>query len=185
MKKIHLLTALVASFASFSFANAASYNIDPAHSSIEFKVSHFGFSYVIGRFDDFEGTFSYDSAAPEKSEVMVTIDTKSINSNHSARDKHLKSDDFLMTGKYPLSTFKATGFKVVDEENIVMSADFTLHGVTKSIEIDVAKIGEGKDPWGGHRVGFEGSFSFTMDEFAFNQNFGEVMIAITVEGIKQ
>ena len=95
MKKIQLVTALVASIASFSFANAADYKIDETHTTIEFKVSHLGFSYVIGRFDDFEGTFSYDSAAPEKSEVSVSIDTTSINSNHTARDKHLKSDDFL------------------------------------------------------------------------------------------
>ena len=185
MKKIQLFIALIVSFATFSYANAAEYKIDQTHTTIGFKVSHLGFSYVIGRFDDFEGSFTYDSQTPENSSVMVTIDTTSINSNNTARDKHLKSDDFLNAGKFSEATFKSTGFKVMDEDNAIMTGDFTLNGVTKSVDINVTRIGEGQDPWGGTRAGFSGEFSFTMDEFKFKENYGKVMIDITVEGIKK
>ncbi|BCE01330.1 YceI family protein [Marinicellulosiphila megalodicopiae] len=185
MKKLPLAYALVAALTTSIAANAADYNIDQTHTTIEFKASHLGFSYVIGRFDDFEGTFSYDPAKPEASKVMATIDTTSINSNHTARDKHLKSDDFLNAAKFPEATFVSTSFKVTDEDNAVMMGNFTLNGVTKPVSIDVAKIGEGKDPWGGYRAGFEGSFEFGMDEFDFKSNYGKVMIDITVEGIKK
>jgi len=185
MKKIQLVTALVASVGAFSFANAEDYTIDQAHTTIEFKASHLGFSYVVGRFDDFEGTFYYDSANPKASKVSATIDTASINSNHTARDKHLKSDDFLNAAKFPEAKFESTSFKVTDKENAVMIGDFTLNGVTKAVSIDVTKIGEGKDPWGGYRAGFEGSFDFGMDDFDFKSNYGKVMVDITIEGIKK
>lgn len=90
MKK---LTLALAAALSLSTAHAADYVIDSkgAHASINFKIQHLGYSWLTGRFNDFEGTFSYDDSMPSKAKIMVTIDTDSIDSNHAERDKHLKA----------------------------------------------------------------------------------------------
>ena len=170
-------------------AQAADYKIDQTHTFIEFKVSHLGYSWLNGRFDDFEGTFTFDpSAGPEAQKINITIDTTSINSNHAERDKHLRGDDFLNVDKFPTATFKSTGFEG-DEKGGVMKGELTLMGVTKPIEIAVKKIGEGKDPWGGYRAGFEGTTSFKRADFGNDYNLGPtaetVYMELFVEGIRQ
>ena len=83
--------------------HATEYKIDTAgaHAFIQFKIKHLGYSWLHGRFDDFEGRFSYDPKKPEDSDVTVVIDTASVNSNHAERDKHLRGKDFLHVEKYP------------------------------------------------------------------------------------
>jgi len=145
-------------------ALADSYTIDTknAHASINFAIKHLGYSVLTGRFDSFNGEFTYDPAKPEASTVSVTIDTNSVDSNHAERDKHLRSKDFLNVEKFPQATFVSK--KVVvgkDKNSFDIVGDFTLNGVTKSITIAAKKIGEGQDPWGGYRAGFEGSTELT------------------------
>ncbi|KZZ28468.1 hypothetical protein A3752_21145, partial [Oleiphilus sp. HI0081] len=131
-------------------------DVKGAHAFVSFKIKHLGYSWLLGRFNEFDGSFSYDAAAPEKSSINVTIQTDSIDSNHAERDKHLKSDDFLDVKKFPLATFKSTNFKAIDEDSAIVTGNFELHGVSKSISFPVEKVGEGKDPWGGYRAGFTG-----------------------------
>lgn len=153
-------------------AFAADYVIDGnaagAHAQIDVAVSHLGISYSKGRFNKFEGTFSYDKDKPNESKVSVTIDTSSYDSNHAKRDKHVKSSDFLDVAKYPQATFNST--KITDKGNNMLSVtgDFTLHGQTKSITFDAKKLGEGKDPWGGYRAGFEGSADLKFSDFGID-----------------
>ena len=117
MKKLLLATAITGSALITSVANAATYDIDNegAHASINFKIQHLGYSWLTGRFNDFDGSFEYDAAKPADSSINVTIDTTSIDSNHAERDKHLKGSDFLDVKKYPTATFKSTGFKSTGE----------------------------------------------------------------------
>jgi polyisoprenoid-binding protein YceI len=180
------LVLLAASAISMS-AMAADYVIDTkgAHASINFKVKHINTSWLLGRFNQFEGRFSYDPAKPEASKIEVDIDTSSVDSNHAERDKHIKSDDFLDASKYPKAQFVST--KVIDKGDgkLQVIGDFTLHGVTKSITIEAQKVGEGKDPWGGYRVGFEGTTSINMGDFGFKKNFGDVLLELHIEGIRQ
>lgn len=172
-------------------AIAADYMIDTkgAHASINFKVSHLGYSWLEGRFNKFDGQFSYDPANPDSSTVEVNIDTTSVDSNHAERDKHLRSDDFLDVAKYPTASFKSTGFKVGENGTAVLSGELTLHGVTKPVEIAISKIGEGKDPWGGYRAGFTGTTEFQMKDFGITKNLGPasetVYMKLHVEGIRQ
>ncbi|WMS86243.1 YceI family protein [Pleionea litopenaei] len=184
MKKVVLATLLSLSF---GVASAADYVIDSkgAHASVNFKVSHLGYSWLLGRFNTFEGTFNYDPAKIEESKVMVTIDTTSLDSNHAERDKHLKSDDFLDAGKFPKATFVST--KVADQGNgkLVVTGDFTMHGVTKSISIDAQLVGAGEDPWGGYRAGFSGTTKINMGDFNFKKNYGDVWLDLHIEGIRQ
>lgn len=170
---------------------AASYVIDTkgAHAFINFKIQHLGYSWLTGRFNTFEGSFDYDAKAPEKSRIEVTIKTNSIDSNHAERDKHLKGKDFLNVGKYPTAKFVSTKYTAKDAETGTLTGKFTLHGVTKTINIDVQKIGEGADPWGGYRVGFEGTTRIKLADYGITYNLGpkstHVDLELLIEGIRK
>src|SRR5690554_7090332 len=112
MKKLALATLITASLFGASQAQAADYVIDTdgAHAFVQFKISHLGYSWLLGRFNDFEGTFSYDEANPSAAKVDVTIDIASLDSNHAERDKHLRSGDFFDVEKYPQAKFVSTSY---------------------------------------------------------------------------
>jgi len=184
---------LVTALASPAAAPAAEehYLVDTehAHAAIEFRIKHLGFSWLVGRFDDFEGAFTYDEANPENSQVTVTIDTASVNSNHAERDKHLRSDDFLHVEKFPQAKFVSTAFKPTGEHTAELTGELTLHGVTRPVTLEVEQIGHGDDPWGGYRRGFAGTTRLTLANFGINYNLGpaarEVYLFLSVEGIRQ
>jgi len=170
---------------------AADYAIDTegAHAFINFRVSHLGYSWLEGRFNTFDGQFSFDEANPAASKVTVNINTKSIDSNHAERDKHLRSDDFLDVAKFPSANFESTAFNMNGDGTAVLAGNFTLRGITKPIEIAVSKLGEGDDPWGGYRSGFTGTAEFKMQDFGIPMNLGPasetVYLELHVEGIRQ
>jgi len=188
MKKLlTTLTALLALSASH-MATAADYVLDikGAHAFINFKASHLGYSWLTGRFNKFDGKFSYDSKNLSATKIEVNIDPASIDSNHAERDKHLRNDDFLDVKKFPTSKFVST--KVTDKGNgkIEVVGDFTLHGVTNSIVIDAVKIGEGKDPWGGYRAGFSGTTTIDVADYDFKAAWaGKIQLELLIEGIRQ
>ncbi|MYM64272.1 YceI family protein [Pseudomaricurvus sp. HS19] len=170
---------------------AAEYVVDTkgAHASINFKIPHLGYSMLLGRFNQFTGFFSYDANKPEASKISVTVDTESLDSNHAERDKHLRSDDFLDTKLYPEATFTSTSVRDLGNDKLQVVGDLTLHGATKSITIDAVKIGEGKDPWGGYRVGFSGTTTLKLTDFGIPERLGpastEVELDLHIEGIRQ
>ncbi len=169
-------------------ASAAEYKIDPTHSFIEFKTKHLGFSWLSGRFNKIDGTMTYDPAAGAAGQkISLTIDTASLDTNHAERDKHLRSADFFDVEKHPTATFVSTGFEG-NENGGTLSGDLTLLGVTKAISFPVTKIGEGDDPWGGYRAGFEGSYTLVRKDFGMGYNLGpgaeEVQIDLMIEAIR-
>ncbi len=174
MTKRTLAAALAAAALTFSAAagQAADYTIDSGHSFVQFKISHIGVSWMIGTFETVSGSFTYDAeAGPEAQSVSVEIDTASVDTNHAERDKHLRSADFLNVDEHPTATFVSTGYEG-DAEGGVMNGDLTLHGVTRPIAIAVKKVGEGKDPWGGYRAGFEGRVTITRADYGMGYNLG-------------
>ena len=191
MKK-HILGGMIAATLMVpALAGAADYVIDAkgAHASVNFKIKHLGYSWLIGRFNQFEGGFSYDAENPDASAIQVIIDTASVDSNHAERDKHLRSEDFLNVGEFPQASFNSTSYKATDAENGEITGDLTLHGVTRSISFPVQKIGEGKDPWGGYRAGFAGATTLKLADYGITYNLGpastEVELELHVEGIRQ
>lgn len=189
MKKILLMVTTAIAFSVFSFnALAAEYEIDKkgAHAFINFKIKHLGYSWLTGRFDDFSGTFNYDGKDVSASKVVVDINVASINSNHKKRDDHLRNEDFLHVEKYQAAKFVST--KIVDKGNneLEVTGDLTLHGVTKSIVIAAEKIGEGDDPWGGYRAGFSGTVTLQLKDFNISEKVGtEVALELHIEGIRK
>ncbi|GIU09812.1 UPF0312 protein [Shewanella sp. c952] len=191
MKKGLLATTLAASLMMASSAQAADYVIDTegAHASIEFRVSHLGYSFVAGRFNTFAGDFSFDESKIADSKVNVTINTTSVDSNHAERDKHLRSADFLNTAKFPEATFVSTSVDDKGDGKFVLNGNFTFNGVTKPLAIDAKVIGEGSDPWGGYRAGFTGSTEFALKDYNVQMDLGpassHVSLNLVVEGIKK
>ena len=172
-------------------AAAADYVIDREgqHAFVNFKISHMGFSWLYGTFKDFEGSFSFDAEQPEASQVEVTLKTASLDSNHAERDKHLRSDDFLNVAKHPTATFKSTSVKSTGEGTADITGDLTLNGVTKPVVIAAKFIGEGDDPWGGYRAGFEGTTTLKLKDFNIKMDLGPasqtVDLIISVEGVRK
>jgi len=191
MKKTLLAAVVMGASIMSSAVNAADYVIDTdkAHAFIQFKINHLGYSWLLGRFNDFKGEFSYDEKAPSKAKISVKINPASIDSNNAERDKHLRGKDFLDVKKYPEASFVSKSFKEKGNGKGVLTGDFTLHGVTKELSIDVAHIGHGEDPWGGYRRGFEGKTSFALKDFGINYNLGpaseEVELFLSIEGIRR
>ena len=193
MKKLLLTSALSAAmFMTATHSNAADYVIDTkgAHAFVNFKIKHLGYSWLHGRFNTFDGQFNYDAKNPNASQISVNIDTASLDSNHAERDKHLRGGDFLNVSKYPQASFKSTAIKFdQDGEEATVTGEFTLHGVTKTISFEIDKIGEGQDPWGGYRVGFEGETSLKLADYGIDYDLGpastHVDIGLFIEGIRQ
>lgn len=191
MKSLITSATFALALAVSSPALADDYVIDTkgAHASVNFKIQHLGYSWLVGRFDQFGGTFSFDAADPENSKIEVTIDTTSVNTNHAERDNHLRGADFLDAGKFPQATFVSTGIKKTGEKTAMITGDLSLRGVTKSVVIDAEHIGGGKDPWGGFRQGFAGTTEFALADFGIDFNLGpaskNVQMTLHVEGIKQ
>ena len=154
------------------------------HANVNFKASHLGYSYITGRFNDFEGTFSYDADNPSASKVSVTIVAKSLDTNHAERDKALRSADFFEVSNYPTVTFQSTEY-VSGSSGDQLKGELMLHGVTKIVTLDVIHIGEGPDPWGGYRSGFEGLVVLKAGDFDLPEWVGDVEVSVNVEGIKQ
>ena len=167
------------------------------HAFIEFKVEHLGYSLLSGRFNSFEGSFSFTENNPADAEVNVTIDTTSIDSNHAERDKHLRSDNYLDTEEYPEATFESTHFEYEGKNDATgkhigkLHGKLTLHGVTNPIVMDVIHIGQGRDPWLGYRSGFQGWTSLKLTDYGydFEDSIGPysniVELHLGVEGIRR
>lgn len=171
-------------------AAAADYKIDKEgqHAFVQFRIKHLGYSWLYGSFKDFDGSFSYDEADPAKDKVNVTIKTGSVDTNHAERDKHLRSADFLNAAKFPEATFVSTGVTKEGDE-LKVKGNLTLNGVTKPVELEAKLTGEGKDPWGGYRAGFEAEGKFALKDFNVKSDLGpasqEVELIISVEGVRQ
>jgi polyisoprenoid-binding protein YceI len=132
------------------------WQIDPAHSSVEFAVKHMMFTTVRGRFKDVKGTIEADEQNPDRSSVSVEIGTASIDTGVADRDAHLRSPDFLDVEHYPTLTFSSKRIEgAMDKEgaSFRVVGDLTIHGTTGEVTLDCVFEGRGQDPWGGERAG--------------------------------
>ena len=167
---------------------AADYDIDPAHSFIQFRIQHLGYSMLLGRFNTLSGNFSFDPEKPDDLAVNVDIDPASVDTNHAERDKHLRSADFLDVEKFATATFRSTGFTGSSRSG-VLTGDLTIHGVTNSVLIEVDVMAEGADPWGGYRSGAMGKVRIKRSDYGIEYHLGPTSdwmdLELFVEGIKQ
>ena len=192
LKKTALAALTAAALVPVSQAQAADYVIDTdgQHAFVQFKISHLGFSYILGSFEEFSGEFSYDPDNLAASSVAMEVDVDSLNSNHAERDKHSLSEDFLDADQYPTATFTSTGFESTGDATGVLTGELSLHGQTQDIAMNVEHIGGGEDPWGNYRQGFEGTTMLTLADFDIDMSsmpasMQELELYVTFEGIRQ
>jgi len=191
MKKVVWLSVLLV-VSLFTPVHATDYVIDSAkaHASIGFRIQHFGFSWLHGRFNRFEGTFSYDAEKPQDASVDVTIEVASIDTNYEMRDKHLQSSDFFNASVFPQARFVGKSLHKKDGGSYILSGLFTLHGITNPLTMTVEKVGEGESPWGGYRAGFEGHTHFTIADYGIDvtrlgPSAEQVYLTLSIEGVRQ
>ncbi|MEH2920863.1 YceI family protein [Samsonia erythrinae] len=190
MKKTLLGLTAVSMLASAGSALAAEYKLDKEgqHAFIEFRIKHLGYSWLYGSFNDFDGAFTFDEKNPSADKVNVTINTNSVDTNHAERDKHLRSAEFLNVAKHPQATFTSTEVNK-DGNEYDITGNLTLNGVTKPVKLDAKLIGQGDDPWGNYRAGFEAEGTIKLKDFNITTDLGpasqEVELIISVEGIRQ
>jgi polyisoprenoid-binding protein YceI len=169
------------------------WKLDPSHTAVEFSAKHLMISTVKGRITDIEGTIYTDEKNPRNSSVEATLKAASLDTRTDQRDQHLRSADFLDVEKYPEIKFRSTRIEG-DKDSFKLTGDLTIRDVTKPITLDVEFEGEGKDPWGGERVGFSARGKFDRRDFGLTWNQAletggvvvgnDIKISLEVEAIK-
>lgn len=163
---------------------SGTYVIDPSHTSVNFGISHLGFSTYQGRFNTIAGNLEFDAKAPEKSSIVVTIDAASIDTNHAELEGKLKSADWFDTAKFPTATFTSTKVEKLSDSNGKIMGDLTLHGVTKPVTLDVTFNGAGNNPFANvPQLGFSAKGSIKRSEFGIAQYLPAIgdEVSITIE----
>jgi len=145
------------------------YTIDKAHSEVTFKVRHL-LTKMRGRFSDFSGAIDYDEESPERSSMNVTVQAASIDTNERDRDAHLRSADFFDVEKFPTLTFRSTDVRRRTDTEFDVVGELTIHGVPKSVTLDVVSLGKAKDPWGNERIAFEAEAVINRKDFGLTWN---------------
>ncbi|MBN1904583.1 MAG: YceI family protein [Deltaproteobacteria bacterium] len=167
---IFLVAAIL--FSGITQAAPVEWNIDKAHSNFYFDIRHI-FSTIRGGFDGFTGKINIDSEKPEASSVTFDVEVKSVNTGINQRDNHLRTMDFFDAGEYPLMKFKSTSVKKVEGNKYVMTGDFTIKDVKKTIEVPFTYLGVKDNPskQGELVAGFDALF--TIDRLAYNVGDGK------------
>jgi polyisoprenoid-binding protein YceI len=132
MKRLALVTGILALAAPLALAQTSTWTSDPAHSEVDFSVSHMTVSNVHGRFGHVNATIAYNEADVTKSTVNATIDVTGVDTGEEARNNHLKSPDFFDVATYPTATFVSTSV-AKSGDDLTINGNLTLHGVTKPV----------------------------------------------------
>jgi polyisoprenoid-binding protein YceI len=166
------------------------YAIDPVHSGVTFQIKHAEISWIPGRFDEFSGEFTLDTADPARSSFKMTIKADSVDTNNAKRDGHLKSPDYFNTKQYPTIDFVSTsvtptqgGYQVV--------GNLTFHGETKPVSFELKGGKMTEFPKGVQRTGFTTQFQVKRADFGIAKKVGKAMlgedvwVTISFEGTKK
>ena len=152
-------------------ADAATWQIDPDHSSLQFKVRHLTVSNVKGDFSKAKGVVTIDDQDITKLTVELTIDAASVNTSHAKRDEHLRGPDFFDVTQYPTITFVSKKATKAGMNKLKVIGNLTIHGTTKEITVDVeGPTSEVKDPWGNFRRGATATASINRRDFGLTWN---------------
>lgn len=165
MKRFFVLITAVTLLIPFNVL-ATTYNLDPAHSSIEFKVKHLMITNVKGIFEKFKGTVFIDDNDISKSKVDVSIEIASLNTKIAKRDDHLRSPDFFDAARFPVMTFVSTKVERVGADKLKLIGNLTIKGVTKAVVLNVeGPTGEIKSPQGEVRRGASATAKINRQDF--------------------
>ncbi|MFE9171956.1 YceI family protein [Streptomyces kebangsaanensis] len=146
------------------------WTIDPAHSSVAAVAQHLGISSVRGRFTDFAGTVEIAPDDVTGSRVEAVIRADSIDTGNGMRDGHLRSPDFLDAERHPRITYRSTRLTAAGPDRWTVHGELGMRGVVRPVDLDLAYLGTGADPWGGTRAAFRATAQLRREDFAMNYN---------------
>jgi polyisoprenoid-binding protein YceI len=149
--------------------DTTTWQLDPVHSSVEFAVKHLMIATVKGSFSGFEASLSVGEKA-SSAKVTAKVDAATISTKNEQRDTHLRSADFFETEKYPTIEFQSTRVVGDTSGEFKLVGNLTMHGVTKEITLDATFEGQGKDPWGGTRIGYSATGKIRRSDFGLTWN---------------
>jgi polyisoprenoid-binding protein YceI len=168
-------------------AIADDYSVDGMHTSVSFKASHLGLSWVHGRFNDVKGSFQIDPDAG-KCSFNLSIKSDSIDTGFAKRDEHLRSPDFFNVKQFPALTFESREVKPI-KDGYQVTGNLSLHGVTKSVSFPLLGGRKAEFPKGVQRTGFTTELSIKRSDFGMDKMLeaigDEVYISISFEGTKK
>ncbi len=164
------------------------YQVDPDHTYLLFKVKHLKIGNSYGRFHRPTGKMVWDDVNPSKSSVNISVSANNVDTNVDKRDRHLRSPDFFNVEKYSTITFESTNVKRLAPDIYEVTGGLTILGKTLPLIAKVHQTGFGKDPWGKFRRGFETQFTIKRSDwgldFMLNAVSDEVVLTISVEMIR-
>ncbi len=191
MKRLAILTGILALAAPLALAQTSTWVSDPNHSEVDFSISHMSVSKVHGRFGNVKATIVYNQADVTKSTVTATIGVDTVDTGVDARNTHLKSADFFDVAKLPTATFTSTSV-AKNGSHLTVTGNLTLHGITKPVVLDVeGPNGAMTDPKGQVHTGFSATTTLDRTAFGIGPKFPAVMLGdevkldIELEVIKQ
>lgn len=143
--------------------------IDPVHSEVGFRVRHF-FAKVPGRFDEWEGTLTFDPKDLTTAGVEVTIQAASIDTGNANRDNHLRNEDFFDAQQYPEIRYVSKGVRKLDQDRYLMEGELTMKGITKAVDLEVESLGIGTGMRGRRMGGFQARGNLDRQDFGVSWN---------------
>ncbi len=156
------------------------WNVDPAHSSVEFSISYLAIATIRGRVGSFAGTI----VGGERPSITGQVDVSTVTTFHEQRDAHLQTPDFFDAERHPQATFQST--EVTSENGqLVVRGSLTLRGRTNAVELRGAAAGPTTDPWGKQRIGLELEGAIDRNEFGIGESFNEPLPTGTLLLAKQ
>jgi len=166
------------------------WNVDPAHSRIEFSVKHLGIATVRGAFNEFEGTLELDSGR-----AYGTVKAASVDTNDETRDAHLRSGDFFEAEEHPELRFESTSIRSLGDDEFEIEGDLSIRGVTNPVVLSAELQGSETDPWGNERIALEVTGKLDRSDWGmtFNQVLGSgnmlvsdrVKLQLDIAAVKQ
>ena len=191
MKRFTLVTGILALAAPLALAQTSTWTSDPAHSEVDFSISHLAVSNVHGRFGHVNATIAYNEADVTKSTVNATIDVSGVDTGEEARNNHLKSPDFFDVATNPTATFTSTSVSK-SGSGLTINGTLTLHGVTKPVVLN-AEGPRGPAPGMDHKphAGFSATTTIKRTDFGIGSKFpaavvgDDVKLDIELEVVKQ
>ena len=171
------------------------WEIDPAHTLVEFSAKHMMVTTVRGRFSGVKGSIELNDVDPTKSSVTAEIDAGSLDTRTEQRDNHLRSADFLHVEQHPTITFRSTKVEHARSDHYKVTGDLTIRGTTRPVTLDTTLNGKGKTPYGTEVVGFSAETSINRKDWGLNWNVAleaggllvgdTIKIVLEVEAVRQ
>jgi len=151
-------------------STATTWQLDSAHTQVEFSAKHMMFTTVKGHFANIKGTIHLDEQDISRSSVEAEIDAATLDTRVEQRNTHLRSQDFLHVEQFPTITFKSTRVERAGEDELKVTGDLTIRGTTRQVVLDTTLTGRGKSPFGTTVAGFEAHTSINRKDFGLNWN---------------